>query len=268
MRRADPRPHGPRPARLAAGLLIGCFALAAQAAPIADLPPPEQVRQALQQVQSDPGLGQSKKKQKTLRFKDGKPNAKHPADPEHADKKKTAQPTWWHEFARWLTEAGRAVVWGLGALVVATVVATAHRWMRTRGQARSDRRLADLPSHVRELDIRPQSLPERIGEAAQRLWQQGAHREALSLLYRGMLSRLVHDHAVPIRSASTEGECVQLARGHVDAACGQFVGELVQAWQLAVYGARLPDATMVLALCERFEARLARPVPSPVEATA
>ncbi|WP_374593966.1 DUF4129 domain-containing protein, partial [Aquabacterium sp.] len=123
---------------------------------------------------------------------------------------------------------------------------------------RADRRLADLPSHVRELDIRPQSLPERVGEAAQCLWLQGAHREALSLLYRGMLSRLVHDHAVPIRAASTEGECVQLARGHVDARCGEFVSELVQAWQLAVYGARLPEAATVLALCEHFETRFAK----------
>lgn len=269
MRRADARP-GPRPglAPLTVGLLAGCLTLAAHAVPAADLPPPEQVQQALQQVQSDPDLGQSKKKQKTLRFKKDQRDAKPPADPNLPDQKKTRQPTWLSGFARWLSEAGRVVVWVLGALAVATVAATAHRWMRARGQARADRRLADLPSHMRELDIRPQSLPERVGDAAQHLWQQGAHREALSLLYRGMLSRLVHDHAVPIRAASTEGECVQLARRHVDATCGQFVGELVQAWQLAVYGARLPEAATVLALCEHFEARLARPVASTAEATA
>jgi hypothetical protein len=59
---------------------------------------------------------------------------------------------------------------------------------------------------------------------------------------------------VPIRAASTEGECVALARARLDAERGTFFARLVSAWQLAVYGARLPDAQQALALCRDFDA--------------
>jgi hypothetical protein len=121
-----------------------------------------------------------------------------------------------------------------------------------------------LPSHVQSLDIRPESLPVQIGEAAAALWQRGDYRAALSLLYRGALSRLVHEHGVPIRAASTEGECVALAGRRLAPASGEFFARLVQAWQVAVYGARLPVAEQALALCRDFDTCLpARPRPEP-----
>ena len=90
------------------------------------------------------------------------------------------------------------------------------------------------------------------------LWQRGQARAALSLLYRGALSRLVHGHGVPVRAASTEGECVQLAARHLAAPGSAFFARLVGLWQAAVYGARLPDEASVLALCAEFDARLPR----------
>ena len=106
---------------------------------------------------------------------------------------------------------------------------------------------------MQSLDIRPETLPDAVGAAAAQLWQQGEHRAALSLLYRGALSRLVHGHAVPIRAASTEGECVALARSRLDAQAAAFFARLVAAWQLAVYGARLPDALQVTEMCREFD---------------
>ena len=67
------------------------------------------------------------------------------------------------------------------------------------------------PTHVRDLDIRPESLPDDIGAAARALWDRGEHRAALALLYRGLLSRLAHVHRLPIRDSSTEGDCLALA---------------------------------------------------------
>lgn len=241
-------------------LLVALIALgAAMAAPAqAQQADREQVQKALDQVRADPNLGHVKH-EKSLRFKEFKlddlADKLKKAD-KSDERKKEAPPSWAIGFAHWLSEAGHVFVWVLGAIVVAFVVATAHRWMRTRGESQQDRKLAALPSHVRDLDIRPQSLPDSIGEAARKLWLRGEQREALSLLYRGTLSRLVHSHAVPIRAASTEGECVQLAQGHVNAECGRFVGDLVQAWQLAVYGARMPESATVMSLCDTFDLRL------------
>jgi len=130
-----------------------------------------------------------------------------------------------------------------------------RRWVLVRADGLRGRPIA-LPSHVRDLDIRPESLPDDIAGAARALWQRGEQRACLSLLYRGALSRLVHGHAVPIRAASTEGECVRLAADVLPPEGSGFVERLVQAWLLSVYGARAPEAAGVLALCDEFDTRL------------
>ncbi len=159
---------------------------------------------------------------------------------------------WLRALARWLAEGGRASSGcsprscsrssssprGAGSPFTATAVGT-------RG--------ARLPSHVRELDIRPESLPADIGAAVRELWLAGERRAALSLLYRGALSRLVHSYQVAIGDASTEGDCVRLARAALPPPRGDFVTALVDAWQLAVYGGRPLATEHVLRLCADFD---------------
>jgi hypothetical protein len=78
----------------------------------------------------------------------------------------------------------------------------------------------------------------------------------LSLLYRGALSRLVHVHALPIRAANTEGECVALAHDRLDAPRAAFFARLVGVWLPAVYGGRMPEAAQALGLCDEFDRQL------------
>ena len=230
-----------------------CAALALPLAAPARPVTPAQVQQAVDSVKKHPDLGGTVK-EKSLRWKPDDPRK----EPEHDDLK------WLVELARWISETGRLLVWAVGLTLVALLLVGLRRWVQVRGGLRPTQRAA-LPSHVQDLDIRPESLPDAIGAAAAQLWQRGEARAALSLLYRGALSRLVHAHAVPIRAASTEGECVALARERLDAQRGAFFARLVQAWQLAVYGARLPPAGEALALCQAFDqqwppqAALARP---------
>jgi hypothetical protein len=113
------------------------------------------------------------------------------------------------------------------------------------------------PAFVRGLDIRPQSLPEDIGTAALTLWRAGEPRAALALLYRGLLSRAVHAHRVPIRDSSTEGDCLRLCAGQFAAATQEYALQLVRTWELAVYRGQLPEETQVAALCAGFAAALA-----------
>jgi hypothetical protein len=210
-----------------------------------------QVEQVVEQVRQDPDLGGTRT-QRSLQFKnEKKPRPARPAP----------QP-WLVQFVRWLADTSRLLVWVLGAVALALLLVGLRRWFhwqRTAGAVRQ----ASLPSHVRDLDIRRESLPADIGAAARALWLQGEARAALSLLYRGALSRLVHAHAVPVRSASTEGECVRLAARALAPERSGFFARLVQAWQLTVYGSRLPDGAEVLALCAGFEAHLGELAPSP-----
>lgn len=161
----------------------------------------------------------------------------------------------WINFARWLAEGGRGLVWLLGAAAVVAAIVTARRWLALHGDAvRAGG--ARLPSHVRELDIRPETLPADIGAAVRALWVAGERRAALSLLYRGTLSRLVHSYQVAIGDSSTEGDCIRLARAALPAERGDFVAKLIGAWQLAVYGDRPLANEHVLRLCDDFDRML------------
>ena len=199
------------------------------------------VEAAASAVRADDDLG-GLRKQRTWRFRDR--NA--PSEPP------TPAPQWLRELARWLAESGRWLIWLLIAAAAVALLVTARRWLLVQGAAIGARG-APLPSHVRELDIRPESLPADIGAAVRALWLAGERRAALSLLYRGALSRLVHSYAVPIGDASTEGDCVQLARAALPAPRSEFVSALVQAWQLAVYGDRPLASEHVLRLCADFD---------------
>ena len=114
------------------------------------------------------------------------------------------------------------------------------------------------PTHVRDLDIRPETLPAEIGAAARALWDRGEHRAALALLYRGMLSRLAHVHHVPIRDSSTEGDCLSMAARHLSRGKCDYTALLVRVWQRFVYGGETVDDSTVYALCHDFASALDR----------
>jgi len=213
-------------------------------------PTREQVRAAAERVRTDPNLPGTKS-EKSLRLKD---QDKKPED----NKKDRDGFAWLRDFVTKVSEAARLLVWALGALALAWLVIRIRRWVQVRAGG-GRHRMAPLPSHIGSLDIRPESLPDDVGSEVASLWQRGQRRPALSLLYRGALSRLVHLHAVPIRNASTEGECVALSEGRLAPLSLEFFTRLVSAWQLAAYGGRLPPTAGVLALCAEFDARLGTP---------
>ena len=206
---------------------------------------PQQVEQAVKAVAADPDLGGTRMERRLqlIPERDDKPPEKKPNEP---------APGWLVDAIRWIADSGRWLVFLAGAIAVALIVVYARRWIKA--QAEAGGRLAVLaPTHVRDLDIRPDSLPADIAATARSLWLAGEQRAALSLLYRGALSRLVHAYEVPIRAASTEGECLRLATLRLPPQAAAFFGRLVAAWLLAVYGARMPDSELVLALCGDFE---------------
>ena len=236
-------------------LACGCAQAQIEVAPAASTasaasaaPAREQVRQAVERVRADPLLGHAETR-KTLRLKKRDPWEPPEVGGNWSWVKRLV------EFIGWAVSSLRVLVWVLGAFVVAFVLLRIGRWVRARGMPEPKARAA-LPSHVQNLDIRPESLPDAIGAFAAALWQRGEQRAALSLLYRGALSRLVHVHALPIRAASTEGECLALAGQRLDAPRANFFGRLVEVWLPAVYGAHMPEAAQALNLCREFDLHL------------
>ena len=206
---------------------------------------------AVAKLKVDP-LMSGKHKTHTLRWN---------ADDEPEKKDSALDPSWlrwfrWlRDFANFVNDTSRILLYGLVAVLVAVLLVS----LRHLVQLRSFRRRAAVAaavSHVRDLDVRPESLPDDIGAAAWALWRAGKVPAALSLLYRGALSRLIHRWAVPISSATTEGECLDLARGHLDATALRYLTQVVRAWEANIYGNRALSDAMGESLCTGFATRL------------
>jgi hypothetical protein len=207
----------------------------------------ELIEAAASAVAADPLLG-SKEKFKTLRFKKDEKKDKK-AQQEDANTLR-----WWRDWMSSLSSGLRIAIWVLGAALLIWILLRLRDWLVAReGGGRS---VAVLPTHVGQLDIRPESLPDDVGAEARRLWQAGGTRAALSLLYRGALSRLVHGHGVKIRAASTEGECLRLAAARLPMASHEFLAVLVRNWQGVAYAQREPSADEMERLCGEFDQRL------------
>ncbi len=252
---ADPGPSAARRLnrpRAASTALAAVFSLAAVfllglsgagAARSGELPSRGEVNAIVEGLRADPDL-KTTRRARILHFK---------------QTEQKAPPPWWDQSRRWTAEAfawlaatSRWLIWLLGALAVALILVSVRRWSKERADAEADP-LPPLPSQVGILDVRPESLPDRIGSHARSLWQRGEQLACLSLLYRGALSRLIHVHCVPIRAAHTESECVRLAQGRLQQDPAAFFARLVSVWQLAVYAGRAPEADRVLSLCDQFD---------------
>jgi len=232
-------------ASLALWVLLAAFAvtpLAAQtenrsAAGVA--PTDAEVGRAIDTVKADPNLSTTRQI-KTLRWKD------------RAAPRPTDQPAWilWIVgLFRWFNQAARVVVWFAAALAAGFLGVFIYRIVQAHGgPPATDGFVA--PTHVQDLDIRPESLPSDIGSAARLLWDRGEHRAALALLYRGLLSRLAHVHRVPIRDSTTEGDCLALAATHLDGRRHSYALRLVRVWQRTVYAHQPANTPLVYDLCD------------------
>jgi hypothetical protein len=213
-------------------------------------PGQQDIARALETLRADPQLS-AERTIKMLRWKRVTPP------------KPSSRPAWMAWIAglfRWLEQSARLLVWVGAALLVIVLGVWVARLVRARGE-RPASGIAPAPTHVRDLDIRPESLPSDIGAAARALWDRGEHRAAMALLYRGLLSRLVHVHRAPIRDSSTEGDCLTLAASHLAQARYEYASRLVGVWQRAVYGREPVPSITVHALCDGFAGALDRRTP-------
>jgi len=210
-----------------------------------------EIVRALEVVKADPNLA-TERTIKTLRWR------------QSTETKPSGNYAWIAGLFRWLEESARLLLW-LGLIVLAgLLVVYIARFVRTRRVSRGEATFV-APTHVRDLDIRPESLPAEIGIAARMLWDRGDHRAALALLYRGMLSRLAHVHRIPIRDSSTEGDCLALAASHLTDGRREYASRLVSVWQRFVYGGQDTQSAAVYVLCDGFATAL--DAPSALDAT-
>jgi hypothetical protein len=208
-------------------------------------PGPADIARALDIVKADPNLA-TERTIKMLRWKDATEQASRGSWPWLA---------WIMGLFRWLEQSARMFIWGAAVVLAALLAVYIVRLLRA-GTSPSREPSFAAPTHVQDLDIRPESLPEDVGMAARALWDRGEHRASLALLYRGMLSRLAHVHGVPIRDSSTEGDCLSLAANHLSQRPCEYASRLIGVWQEFVYGGEHTEPSTVYVLCDRFAVTL------------
>ncbi len=213
----------------------------------ASAPSREEVDAVVAKLRLDTNLGQEHKI-RTLRWKDRNEPTPPPAD----------TPNWLVGLFDYMGQVGSLLVWVGGAILAAFVIVWSFRYVKARSPG-TPRVRSKSVSHVGDLDIRPDSLPEDIGAAALEWLNAGRVRDALSLLYRGALSRAVHGFGVAIQESYTEGEALRVVVAALDASRADYFRELVGLWQRAVYAGEPPPAAPVAALCSSFAARLGDP---------
>ena len=214
----------------------------------------EEVAAALAEVQRDPNLG-GQSTMKMLRWKNAA----------RQSKMDLGWFGWVAGFFGWMGQSARYLIWITIALLAGWLGVYLIRAIQNSAKDGAASDTFVPPTHVRNLDIRPESLPPNIGAAARKMWERGDHRAALSLLYRGLLSRLSHVHRVPILDSSTEGDCLLLLPGRVSPRTSDYAAQLVDAWRGFVYGGTEAATPTVHALCDGFSAALDRSVARPIE---
>jgi Domain of unknown function (DUF4129) len=226
-----------------AALACGAAGVGAQPAADPTRPGDPEISLALDAVKGDPNIS-PERKVRTLRWIGAERQV--PRAPWLA---------WLVQTATWAAESARRLTWILGGVLLAAVIGHLFR-TRSRRRGGTAAIVFEPPTHVRDLDVRPETMPPDIGAAARALWDAGHRRAALALLYRGLLSRLIHVHRVPIRDSSTEGDCLALAARHLAETPREYAAGLIRAWQRFVYGGEEIQTPLVQTLCDGFAGAL------------
>lgn len=158
-------------------------------------------------------------------------------------------------FFRGIADFGEIIMWGAGLFVIAYLLYHFSRnagWMQgfTRGKRKDKHR---LPTMLFGLDVRPDSLPDDvISEALQQL-KAGKPRDALSLLYRGTLVRLITEYQLEIPNSATEAECLEEVRHHRSPVEADYFQRLTRAWLYTAYANIPADAQAIEQLCHDWQ---------------
>lgn len=102
---------------------------------------------------------------------------------------------------------------------------------------------------VMGMNVAPESLPDDIVAMARKAWDEGEHQLALSLLYRGAISWMIHDGGVVIEESHTEQDCVNQVRAAEAGVQTSYFVTLTEHWVNLAYGDSLPEDRDVVWLC-------------------
>jgi hypothetical protein len=157
---------------------------------------------------------------------------------------------WLLTFSNFLAQVFKVLLWALLIASAGMFVWHYRRWLKAFvGHApQLGKPPRSEPGQLPGLQVSAESLPEDVAGSAERLWASRP-REALGLLYRALLSRLLVDHHLPLASADTEGQILQKIEALDEPTLQLYARSLTQHWQSLAYGHQVPSIEVQQALC-------------------
>lgn len=211
---------------------------------------PEESKAMINYILSDSDFGSTKKANR-LRLKDFERDENQDQDRDSADWLRNAR-----EWLRNIAEFIEVILWALFVAALLFVAYAVYRnspalqeFVARLGWQQKNHTL----SKVFDLDIRPETLPVDIPGAAKAMLQQGKKREAMSLLYRGALSRLVHQHGMTIQSSATENQCVSQVTVEQPEHRSTGFTRLTSLWLRTAYAQVPPDNQDLNDICDQWQ---------------
>lgn len=147
-------------------------------------------------------------------------------------------------------------LWCIVILVTLFIVYRYRDWLRKFAnlEVGGDKsRYVGQPETLFGMAVTSDSLPESVSDEALALWQAERGREAIALLYRACLVRLI-ESGVALRGGDTERACVNkalraFAQNQIDDSAKTYFAELTRIWQRMAYGHIQPDSVTAEKVC-------------------
>jgi hypothetical protein len=216
----------------------------------------ESAKQLIEKVMEGDDFGQEKTVRK-WRFKD-------PIE-ENQDK----IPDWLIDFAEWwennvdlsddddsVSSAATNLKILLIVFFVGLIVYLVYRFRGPLNRLHRGKKIAAAPELMFGLDVTPESLPEDIPSQVMSFWADNRHRDALGLLYRATLSRLIEQHALAFKASHTEAECATLVKACGISSLSTYFSGLTRVWCHLAYGHELPQIEAMQKLCDGWTEEL------------
>lgn len=162
---------------------------------------------------------------------------------------------WLIALGEFFARSARVIAWIGGALLVLFLIYLIARHVGIHGWRIGKSR--DLPEILFGLDVRPESLPDNVHEAARNLLAVGDIRGAVSLMYRGALVSLIQDGKIDIARGDTELQLVARVRhAYANASAGHakatYFATLVSIWQRVAYARQAVAAAEITPLIDAW----------------
>jgi len=177
-------------------------------------------------------------------------------------KKSSVNMGWFESFSRMLAVLLEALLWIAIATGIFLIYYFRNSWLHLFKTKKHDEDKYIAPEVMFGMDVRPDSLPDDIISESRNLWQQGEHRQALSLLYSGALVRLINQEKVELHDSHTEGDVIKhtvakLTQSNAAKTKQSYLRLLTSQWQTIAYAHRTPDENSMQLLFNTWESDFA-----------